>query len=122
MTAEAQTGITIPIHFEYRKIIGHTLMASDSAAATPHSRKRSVGELKVDANSQSRMSLGSFHQNECIDGFSVYISPRPQDDAIVSQITKTQSRDGDFELILHIANYGDVDVCAEVWYYRKAPQ
>jgi hypothetical protein len=71
------------------------------------------GTITVKPREQSRMSLGTFNDTKPPKGFSIEVNPEDAE-SVVSQITSlgTSKR---YELILHIANYGDVVVDAEVW-------
>jgi hypothetical protein len=75
---------------------------------------RLVGEIEVRPKEQPRMSLGNYTPTNTPKRFIARISPEPEFDAIVTQITKLGS-DKDYELVLHIANYGDTTICAEIW-------
>lgn len=71
-------------------------------------------EIEVKSKEQPHMSLGNYRKEYPPKGFAIHISPDPEPDAIVTQITRLESEEG-FELVLHIANYGDRTVSAEVW-------
>ena len=75
-----------------------------------------IGEIEIRPREQSRLSLGTFHKNKPPKGFVIDITPEPIEDSIVTQVTRLESGAGGAseELILHIANYGDKTICAEV--------
>lgn len=73
-----------------------------------------IGEIEVKSKEQPHMSLGNYRTAHPPKGFAIHISPDPEPDAIVTQITRLES-DGKFELVLHIANYGNKTISAEVW-------
>ena len=74
-----------------------------------------VGEISIKPGEQPHMSLGNFYKTNPAKGFSIRIDPEPQDDAIVTKIVGLESADGGYELVLHIANYGNKIVKAIVW-------
>jgi hypothetical protein len=76
--------------------------------------KRRIGEVTVLAKDQPHLSLGTYTAAHPPKGFAIHITPDPEPDAIVTQITQLGS-DKKYELVLHIANYGNEDVSAEVW-------
>lgn len=71
-------------------------------------------KLEVRSNEQPHVSLGHYRRPERLRGFEIRLFPDPDPDTIVTQVT---CLDGDetCELVLHIANYGDMTVNAEVW-------
>lgn len=73
-----------------------------------------LGEIEVRSKEQPHMSLGNFNDVNPPKGFAIHISPDPDPEAIVTQITRL-GEDDDYELVLHIANYGNKTVSAEVW-------
>jgi hypothetical protein len=73
-----------------------------------------IGKLQIKAHEQPHISLGSFTSTHPPKGFSIHITPDPDPEAIVTQVT-TLGSDREYELILHIANYGDKTVNAKVW-------
>lgn len=96
-----------------------TILRSDAPHLTAEDAQtfkgaRLVGEIEVRPKEQPRMSLGNYTPTNAPERFIARISPRPEFDAIVTQITQLGS-DKEYELVLHIANYGDTTICAEVW-------
>lgn len=73
-----------------------------------------VGEIEVKPCDQVHMSLGNFDRASIPKGYSVQIAPRIEPDAIVTQITSLGT-DKEYELVLHVANYSDKTVSAEIW-------
>lgn len=73
-----------------------------------------IGEIEVRPGDQSHISLGTFSNNRPPVGFSTHLTPDPQDDAIVTHVARIEVGNNRFELILHIANYGDRTISAEV--------
>lgn len=73
-----------------------------------------IGEIEVKSKEQPHMSLGNFSDTSIPKGFAIHISPDPEPGDIVTQVT--QIGDGKhYEMVLHIANYGNKTVSAEVW-------
>ena len=77
-------------------------------------KKLLIGEIEVRSKEQPRMSLGKYTSENPPKGFAIHINPDPEPDAIVTQIMRTGT-DKKYELVLHVANYGDKTICAEVW-------
>jgi hypothetical protein len=102
-----------------------------SKAATPNARLRSeashliieqpdtitkskiIGEIEVRAQEQPHMSLGDYTAAHPPKGFSIHVHPEPEPDTIVTQVTRLGS-DEEYELVLHIANYGSNTVSAQI--------
>lgn len=76
--------------------------------------KHPVGEIEVKPKEQPHMSLGNFISKKPPKGFAIHISPDPDPEAIVTQVTRL-GEDDNYELVLHIANYGNKTVSVEVW-------
>ncbi|MDN5274740.1 MAG: hypothetical protein JWP06_641 [Candidatus Saccharibacteria bacterium] len=79
-----------------------------------HHTSKPVGEVEIKPCDQVHVSLGNFDKTNMPKGYSVQITPRLEPDAIVTQITSLET-DEECELVLHVANYGDKTVSAEVW-------
>jgi len=73
-----------------------------------------ISMVEVKSKEQPRVSLGTFNDHNPPKGFAIHISPDPEPDAIVTQVTRLDDGE-DYELVLHIANYGNKTVSAEVW-------
>ena len=73
-----------------------------------------LGEIEVKSKEQPHMSLGNFSYANPPKGFAIHINPDPDPEAIVTQVTRL-GEDDSYELVLHIANYGNKTVSAEVW-------
>lgn len=98
-----------------------TNLRSESEASRPVTTftgapldKHPIGEIEVKAKEQPRMSLGNFSDTNPPKGFAIYITPEPEPGDIVTQVTQIGG-DKHCEMVLHIANYGNKTVCAEVW-------
>ncbi len=76
--------------------------------------KHPIGEVEVKSKEQPHISLGNFTYTNPPKGFAIHITPDPEPEAIITQITRL-GEDDTYELVLHIANYGDKTVSAEVW-------
>jgi hypothetical protein len=76
--------------------------------------KHPIGEIEVKSKEQPHMSLGNYTSAHPPKGFAIHISPVPEPDAIVTQITSLGD-DEKYELVLHVANYGNKMVSVEVW-------
>jgi hypothetical protein len=73
-----------------------------------------IGEIEVKAEEQPHISLGNYNTTHPPKGFAIHISPDSEPEAIITQITRLDSGE-EYELVLHIANYGNKTVSAEVW-------
>lgn len=71
-------------------------------------------KVEVRSNEEPHVSLGHYRHPERLRGFAIHLSPDPEPDAIVTQVTCLEGEEV-CELVLHIANYGDKTVDAEVW-------
>lgn len=76
--------------------------------------KQAIGKVQVKAGQQGRVILGTYNKAKPPKGFSIAVTPTPQDDAIVTQVTSLDINSEKYELILNIANYGDDTIVAEV--------
>ncbi len=74
-----------------------------------------IGVIAAKSNEQPHLSLGHYSRQHPPKGFAIHLSPDPEPDAIVTQITRLEA-DGQYEYILHVANYGDTTINAEVWH------
>jgi len=83
-------------------------------ARSAKSDQQPLSKLEVKAHQQPRVSLGNFTDANPPKGFSIHITPDPDPEAIVTQVT-TLGSDKKYELILHIANYGNKTVNAKIW-------
>jgi hypothetical protein len=84
-------------------------------AAPRHEQAALVEKLNVKPGEQRRVALGSFTKDDPAKGFSIDLSPDPTPvDSIVTEVSSlgTPRR---YRLVLHIANYGNKTVSAEVW-------
>lgn len=73
-----------------------------------------IAEIEVKSQEQPHISLGNYTAAHPPKGFAVHVDPDPEPEAIVTQITSLGT-DKEYELVLHIANYGNKTVSAEVW-------
>lgn len=74
-----------------------------------------VGRLDLKPRDQQRISLGHFTAAHPAKGFSIALNPEQESsDAVVTHITPLGMANR-YELILHITNYSDTAVSAEVW-------
>lgn len=76
--------------------------------------KHPIGEIEVKSKEQPHMSLGNFSAENSPKGFAIHICPDPEPGDIVTQVTQIGD-DRHYEMVLHIANYGNKTVSAEVW-------
>jgi hypothetical protein len=111
--------ISIATITKQRKVTLMTARISPSTTSKTkkHSKKSVVlpiCTLVVEAHKQPHVSLGNFTADQPPKGFSIHLYPDPEPDAIIAQVVKlgTEWR---YELVLHIANYGNKTVKADVW-------
>lgn len=77
-------------------------------------KKSLIAEIEVRSNEQPHMSLGTYTSVNPPKGFVIQITPDPEPETIVTHITRLETG-SEYELMLHIANYGGQTVSAEVW-------
>ncbi|HTE22489.1 MAG TPA: hypothetical protein VK674_05620 [Candidatus Limnocylindria bacterium] len=71
--------------------------------------------IKILPNGQERISLGTYSANKPPKGFKVTLSPEPDlADSVVTAMTSLGSR-SNYELILHVSNFGGRAATAKVW-------
>lgn len=70
--------------------------------------------IEVQPREQPHISLGSFTVKNPPKGFVLEITPEPEPEAVAAQITSLGAEYGEYELVLHVANYGDKAVNVEV--------
>ena len=70
--------------------------------------------VEVKPKEQPRISLGDYVAEHPPKGFAIHIHPDPEPEAIATQVTKLGTG-REYELVLHIANYGDKTITAEIW-------
>jgi hypothetical protein len=73
-----------------------------------------IGEIEVKSKEQPHISLGNYVASRPPKGFAIHISPDPEPETIVTQITSLGTKEK-YELVLHVANYGSKTVSIEVW-------
>lgn len=91
---------------------GATFQKSDDISDA--SLKGIIGEMEIRPGIQSHMSLGNFPHHYSPRGFCIKVDPDPEPDDLVAQTTRLDHKNA-YELILHVANYGDRTLTAEVW-------
>jgi hypothetical protein len=74
-----------------------------------------VGKMLVSPRQQVQLSLGVFGEDKPEKGFLVELSPSPEIDDSVDVQTLSVGSARRYELVLHVANYGDQAVTAHVW-------
>lgn len=91
-------------------------MVSDEAPnlLLTHVGRGLIGEIEVRPGEQPHMSLGNYVKSHLPKGFSISLQPDLQPDAVVAQVISVEVDEGKYEYVLHIANYGDKTVCAEI--------
>jgi len=75
---------------------------------------RPIVEIEIQSQEQPHVSLGNFNVTHPPGGFAIHITPEPDPEVIVTQITSLGT-EKEYELVLHIANYGNRTVGVEVW-------
>jgi len=74
-----------------------------------------VGEVKVEPYEQQHTSLGFFTRRSQLKGFAVELKPDPDpENSVVTQVTPLGSAQR-YELVLHVANYGNKTITANIW-------
>jgi hypothetical protein len=77
-------------------------------------RRYQIGEIEVRSGEQPHMSLGNYRSLSSPKRFAIHINPDPEPDTIVTQIMHLGTKDR-YELVLHIANYGNKTVSVTIW-------
>ncbi len=80
---------------------------------TKDHHKLPIAEIEVGPCEQPHISLGRFTPDKPPVGFSIEITPDTDPEMIVTKVTTLES-DDDYELILHVANFSNRAVSAEV--------
>lgn len=70
--------------------------------------------IEVNPGGQERVSLGDFTASNPPKGFSLEIAPDYDPETVVAQITRLGVEFDKYELVLHVANYGDKTLNVEV--------
>ena len=73
-----------------------------------------IGEIEVKSKEQPHISLGNFSSTSPPTGLCNSHHPDPEPGDIVTQVTQIGD-EKHYEMVLHIANYGNKTVSAEVW-------
>ena len=82
----------------------------------PTNEGRFIEEVELQSSEQARVFLGLFEPHATPEGFSVVLGPKSvEEDEVVKQITRLELENGQYELVLHLANYSAKAVSAEVW-------
>lgn len=108
MTEESSTNTYLNLE------VSHLLKKHSKGLAS-----RPIGEVEVRPNEQCRMSLGIFNIKNPPEGFIARLMPEAQNDSIVMQIVSIKPNNKVHELILHIANYGNSTISAEIRQIQK---
>jgi|GEM_PF-2501241 len=105
------TGKTLQV--KTRKIAeGMTVLMN---TPTKNHHKLPIAEIEVGPLEQPHMSLGRFTAANPPIGFSIEVTPETDSEMIVTRVATLGSDDDyDYELILHIANFSNRAVSAEV--------
>jgi len=89
--------------------------ASQLLQETDNGHEIPIAVLEVNPLGQTYISLGEYILNRPPIGFSITITPDYEPDDVVAQITRIDAAGGEFELVLHVANYGDKSLSVEVF-------
>ena len=76
---------------------------------------KKIGNLRVKPRDQQHIHLGNYTTARHAKGFSISLTPEPALPDMVTADVITVDKGGGYELILHVANYGDTVIDAEVW-------
>jgi hypothetical protein len=93
------------------------LQSPKRVSHTARSAKQSeqpLSKVEVKAHEQPHVSLGTFTEANPPKGFSIHLTPDPDPEAIITKVV-TLGNEKKYELILHIANYGNKTVNAKIW-------
>lgn len=82
---------------------------------TPPEDALPVVTLEVRPRDQGRVSLGDFTVDNPPKGFLLQATPNDYPEAVVSQLTSLSGTYDRYELVLHIANYGDRTEVVDVY-------
>lgn len=95
-----------------RSDIEANYLITDAPSST---RARFIEKVEVRPQQQSRIFLGSFTADNPPKGFSIELSPDPEPPgSVVTEVTNLGTSKK-YELVLHVANYGNKSAVAEVW-------
>jgi hypothetical protein len=74
-----------------------------------------LGKITAKPYEQPRLSLGHFTDRSKLPGYMIELTPEPDpEDSITSEIMTVGSA-RHYELVLHVANYGQKSITAKVW-------
>lgn len=74
-----------------------------------------VAEVEVKPVEQTHISLGNYKGQHNPQGFAIKPYPEVNEDELITQITKLEHENGEYELALHVANYSEKIISIEVW-------
>lgn len=74
-----------------------------------------VSEVEIKPVEQTHISLGNYTGKHNPQNFAIKPYPRVNEDELIMQITKLEHENGEYELILHVANYSEKIISIEVW-------
>lgn len=89
--------------------------ASQLLHASNNRHEMPIAVLEVKPLDQTYISLGEYILSRPPIGFSIAITPDYEPDDVVAQITRIDAAGEEFELVLHIANYGDKSLSVEIF-------
>jgi hypothetical protein len=73
-----------------------------------------VAEIELRPGEQLTVTLGVFTELDSPKGFSIYVKPEPEEDALVAQITQLKQDNTSSKWMMLIANYSTATINAEV--------
>lgn len=76
---------------------------------------RLLAEVEIKPVEQTHISLGNYSRDQIPQGFALKLHPELSSDELVTQITKLEHENGGYELVLHVANYGERTISIEIW-------
>lgn len=73
-----------------------------------------LAEVEIKPVEQTHISLGNYSPDHVPQGFSLKSHPELSDGELITQITKLEHENGEYELVLHVANYGERTISIEI--------
>lgn len=74
-----------------------------------------IAEVEIKPVEQTHISLGNYPRKQRPQGFAIKPYPEVSDEELITQITKLEHESGEYELVLHVANYSEKIISIEVW-------
>lgn len=99
----------VNLQLDATRLLYHVDVNSD------HQHDTYIGEVKVEPYGQPHMPLGHFTPASRLKGFTIELTPDPDPEGSIVAHVMALGEANNYELVLHVANYGTKTVTARVW-------